>query len=134
MMRSFNRLHNALYRRGLARRFPVGPAILLTTTGRKSGRPVTNPLMSVRDTEGFIVIGSAGGADWHPSWWLNLMANPDAVVQSGDERIRVRAVEVTDPQEKSRLWKKMTDVYKGYDGYTRKTKRVLPLGVLKPVP
>jgi proline iminopeptidase len=89
--------------------------------------------MSVRDPEGFIVIASAGGADWHPGWWLNLKANPQALVQAGDEKIPVRAVEVTDPADRDRLWKKMTAVYKGYDGYTRKTNRLIPLALLKPV-
>jgi deazaflavin-dependent oxidoreductase (nitroreductase family) len=133
MMRTFNGLHVFLYRRGIGRHFPAGPVVLLTTTGRKSGRPITSPIMSVRDPEGFIVIASAGGADWHPSWWLNLKANPRAVVEDGNQKIPVRAVEVTEPAAKDRLWKKMTAVYKGYDGYTRKTDRVIPLGLLKPV-
>jgi F420H(2)-dependent quinone reductase len=134
MWRSFSAIHVFLYRRGLGRHVPAEPTILLTSTGRKSGRPVTNPLLSIRDPEGFIVIASVGGADWHPSWWLNLKANPEAVVQSGDERIKVRAVEVTEPEAKDRLWKKMTAVYQGYDAYARKTQRVIPLALLKPVP
>ena len=131
--RTFNGFHVFLYRRGIGRHFPAGTIVLLTTTGRKSGRPVTNPLMSVRDPEGFIVIASAGGADWHPSWWLNLQANPQAVVEDGNQKIPVRAVEVAEPAAKDRLWKKMTAVYKGYDGYTTKTSRQIPLALLKPL-
>jgi deazaflavin-dependent oxidoreductase (nitroreductase family) len=109
------------------------PAILLTTTGRKSGRPITTPLVAQRDGDALIVIASWGGADQHPSWWLNLLGNPVALVQDGEQKIQVRAVEVTDSAEKDRLWKKMTAVYPGYDGYTRKTKRVIPLALLRPI-
>jgi deazaflavin-dependent oxidoreductase (nitroreductase family) len=107
--------------------------ILLTTTGRKSGKAITTPLNAQRDGDAFIVIASMGGADEHPSWWLNLLANPAALVRDGDQEIRVRAGEVTDSTEKTRLWKKMTDAYPAYDAYTRKTKRVIPLALLRPV-
>ena len=132
--RSVSGLHVFMYRRGLGRRFRATPTILLTTIGRKSGRATTTPLMSIRDPEGFVVIASAGGADWHPGWWLNLKARPQAIVQSGDEKITVHAVEVTEPEAKDRLWRKMTAVFSGYDGYKRKTQRVIPLALLKPVP
>jgi deazaflavin-dependent oxidoreductase (nitroreductase family) len=133
LARIFGTLHTFFYRRGIGRRFQGAPAILLTTTGRKSGRPVTTPLLAQRDGDAFIVIASWGGADQHPSWWLNLLTNPAALVQDGDQEIRVRAGEVTDPTEKARLWRKMTAVYPGYDGYTRKTRRVIPLALLRPV-
>lgn len=125
--------HAFLYRRGIGRRFGRLPAILLITTGRKSGKPITTPLAAERDGDAFIVIASAGGAESHPSWWLNLLANPVARVQDGNQVIQVRAVEVTDSAEKDRLWKKMTALYRGYDGYTRKTTRVIPLALLRPM-
>jgi deazaflavin-dependent oxidoreductase (nitroreductase family) len=131
--RTVNQAHVALYRRGLARRMGKAKVVLLTTTGRKSGKRITSPLNAGRDGENFIVIASAGGADWHPSWWLNLKANPNATVQLDNETIPVRMEEITDPIEKQRLWKKMTETYPGYDNYTKKTSRVIPLGILRPV-
>jgi deazaflavin-dependent oxidoreductase (nitroreductase family) len=133
MNRGFRVLHAFLYRRGLARRFLGAPAVLVTTTGRKSGRAITTPLISVRDGASFVVIASNGGADRHPVWWLNLLSNPEAIVEAGSERIRVRAEEVSDPNERDRLWRKMAEVYPGYDGYTRKTKRIIPLALLRPI-
>jgi deazaflavin-dependent oxidoreductase (nitroreductase family) len=87
-----------------------------------------------RDGENFIVIASAGGADWDPSWWLNLKANPNATVQLDNQTIPVRMEEIIDPAEKQRLWKKMTETYAGYDNYIKKTSRVIPLGILRPLP
>jgi deazaflavin-dependent oxidoreductase (nitroreductase family) len=109
------------------------PVILVTTTGRKTGRLITTPLCSVREGDAFIVIASNGGRDWHPSWWLNLLSNPEATVEFASGRVRVRMEEVTDRAEKDRLWKKMTAVYAGYDGYTKKTSREVPLALLKVV-
>jgi len=122
------------YRRGLARRLRGIPIILLTTTGRKSGRAITSPLVSVRDGDAFIIIASAGGANQHPSWWLNLVANPEAVVQADDATIKVRMEEVTDPVDKDRLWMRMAGVFPGYNGYQRKTARIIPLALLRPRP
>lgn len=133
LARAFRVLHVSLYRRGVGRRFLGAPAILLTTTGRRSGRAISTPLISVRDGDSFVVIASNGGADRHPVWWLNLLANPEATVEAGSETIRVRAQEVRDPAERERLWRKMTQVYSGYDGYTRRTARVIPLALLRPV-
>ena len=107
--------------------------VLLTTTGRKSGKRITSPLNAGRDGDNFIVIASAGGADWHPSWWLNLKANPNAALQLDNQTIPVRMEEITEPTEKERLWKKMTETYPGYDNYIKKTSRVIPLAILRPV-
>ncbi len=65
--------------------------MLITTTGRKSGQPRTNPLLYVPDGDGFIVIGSNWGQEHHPAWALNLTANPEAVVTMGGKDTRVRA-------------------------------------------
>src|ERR1700758_1357687 len=59
--------HAFLYRRGLARKMGRMPLILLTTMGRSTGRPSTVPLGAVREGEGWVVIGSNGGADVDPN-------------------------------------------------------------------
>lgn len=127
------RVHPPVYRLGLARSMGKAPVILLSTTGRKSGRRITIPLCAVRDGDAFIVIASNGGADWQPNWWLNLVANPEATVEFANGRVRVRMEEVIDRAEKDRLWKKMTAVYPGYDRYTTGTAREIPLGLLRVV-
>jgi len=106
------------------------PLLLLTTTGRKSGRSWTVPLMYQPHDGGWVIIASNGGSPRHPSWWLNLRSQPDASVQIGRETYAVTAAEATGA-ERERLWRVMADMYKGYDGYTRKTTRKIPVIVLQ---
>jgi deazaflavin-dependent oxidoreductase (nitroreductase family) len=60
--------------------------ILLTTTGRKSGRPHTTPIVYTRERDRLLVYASKGGAPKHPDWYLNLVADPQVVVEVGAER------------------------------------------------
>ena len=60
--------------------------LLLTTTGRKSGRKHTTPMVFTRAGERLLVYASKGGAPKHPDWYLNLVAQPHVVVEVGAER------------------------------------------------
>ena len=113
-------------------RIGKSPILLLNTVGRKSGRKRTSPLLYVVNDEDFVVIASKGGAPTHPAWYLNLRANPDAMVEVGDREVRVRAEEA-DSEEKARLWQKMVEMYPTYEDYQEKTEREIPLLVLHPV-
>jgi deazaflavin-dependent oxidoreductase (nitroreductase family) len=106
------------------------PVLLLTTTGRKSGRARTQPLAYTRAGEGYAVIASKGGAAHHPLWYLNLRANPLAEVTVGRETQRMRAREA-EGDERERLWRQLADCYSGYDKYARKTSRRIPVVVLE---
>lgn len=105
--------------------------VLLTTTGRKSGRKRTNPLVAVPEGDGYVVIASNGGSDRHPDWFLNLRAAPDAELQVGSRRLTVRAQVATD-EEKARLWPRIVETFRGYDQYQRETKRNIPVVFLRP--
>lgn len=132
--RGAKKLHSSIYRASDGRVWGTmfgGPILLLNTTGRKSGQRRTTPLMYASDGEDFVLIASNGGAPYHPAWYLNLMANPDATVEVGDREVRVRAEEAHQ-EEKARLWQKMVEVYSGYDKYQKKTDREIPLLVLHP--
>jgi deazaflavin-dependent oxidoreductase (nitroreductase family) len=113
-------------------RMGKSPILLLNTVGRKTGRKRTSPLLYVMDGEDFVIIASKGGAPTHPAWYLNLKANPDATVEVGDRAAQVRAEEA-DSEEKVRLWQRMVEMYPTYDDYQTKTKREIPLLVLRPV-
>lgn len=89
-------------RRRIGGRLWGGNILLLTVTGRKSGRERTTPLMYERDGDGLIVVASNGGMDWPPAWWLNLHAHPAAVVEIDGERRTTRA-EQANPAERARL-------------------------------
>jgi deazaflavin-dependent oxidoreductase (nitroreductase family) len=121
-----------LYRRSggkIGGRMAGGPVLLLTTSGRKSGRSWTVPVLDQIDAERWVVIASTGGAARHPGWWLNLRSQPEATVQIGRETYPVTATE-TAGAERERLWRQMADMYQGYDGYARKTTRTIPVVLL----
>jgi len=108
------------------------PVLLLTTTGRKSRQPRTNPLSYTRAGDGYAVIASKGGADQHPLWYLNLKANPLVEVTVGRATTHVRARDA-EGEERERLWRSLADLYPGYDRYAQKTSRHIPVVVLEPV-
>jgi deazaflavin-dependent oxidoreductase (nitroreductase family) len=109
-----------------------GPVLLLTTTGRKSGKQRTAPLLYIKDGENMVIVASNGGADRPPTWWLNLKGNPEAQVQIGRAVRRVRA-EQANPAEKQRLWPILSKMYPAYDEYQKKTTREIPLVLLRPI-
>ena len=124
-------IHRAIYRLSGGRiTFSIiGPAILLTTTGRKSGKPRTAPLLGFQEGQSIIVIPSNAGKKDYPFWYLNLRANPQAQVQLGRELRQVRAREAT-PQEQERLWAYVISQYGGYDAYRERTDRHIPVVIL----
>lgn len=133
--RIFGGIHKGLYRLTggkVGGKLGKAPVLLLTTTGRKSGQPRTQPLLYTRAGDGYAVIASKGGAPQHPLWYLNLQANPQADVTVGRETRKVRARDAQG-EERERLWHAMTDLNSGYDGYAQKTSRQIPVVVLEPV-
>lgn len=115
---------------------PVGgpgllPTLLLTTNGRRSGKPITMPLIYGEADGSYIIVASKGGAPQHPGWYLNLAANPQVEVQVRDKRFRATA-RTTGGQERTNLWQKMRGIYPPYDEYQAKTEREIPVVVLEP--
>lgn len=122
---------NFLYRRGIGRKMGSIVPILVTVTGRKSGKPITVPLGTLREGSDYIVIGSMGGADYDPQWWLNMLANPVVTIQDGDRIVKGTVIPVADPQERAALWQKVITAMPGYANYEKKTSRVIPLGRIR---
>jgi deazaflavin-dependent oxidoreductase (nitroreductase family) len=107
------------------------PMLLLTTTGRKTGKRHTTPLVYLEDGDDIIVIASNGGSDRDPQWWLNLVARPEASIQVGRRREDVRA-EAAAVDERTRLWEKISSRYGQYEQYRRRTTREIPVVRLRP--
>ncbi len=105
--------------------------LILHTTGRKSGMTRKLPLIYGRSGDDYLVVASKGGAPNHPAWYLNLVANPSAVVQVWSDVIPVTARTAT-AEEKARLWPTMTAQWPDYDDYQKKTERDIPLVILSP--
>jgi len=128
-------VHNALYRLTggvIGHNMPgVPPMLLLDNIGAKSGRKRTNALGYLGDGDDYVVVASKGGWPRHPGWYHNLRANPDTTVQVGSHKVPVHA-HVATPEERSRLWPRVVDLYSGYAGYQKKTEREIPLVILTP--
>jgi deazaflavin-dependent oxidoreductase (nitroreductase family) len=107
------------------------PVLLLTTTGRRSGKARTTPLTFFRDGADLVLVASYGGSDRAPAWSLNLEHDPRAVVEIGRGRVRVTARRATS-EERDRLWPVITATYAGYAAYQLRTKRRIPVLLLTP--
>jgi len=107
------------------------PVLLLTTTGRRSGKPRTTPLTFFRDGNDLVVIASNGGSDRAPDWWLNLLHDPRAVVEIGVDELQVTA-RAAPAEQQERLWVEITATYAGYARYQEKTARRIPVVLLTP--
>ena len=105
------------------------PTLLLTTLGRKSGKPYTTPLIFGRDGERYLVVASFGGAEHHPDWYANLVQNPEVEVQVRAERFKAQARTALAP-ERARLWQAMTAIWPAYDEYQTLTSREIPVVIL----
>jgi deazaflavin-dependent oxidoreductase (nitroreductase family) len=108
------------------------PTLLLTTQGRKSGKLRRTALIYGQDGENYLLVASNGGDPNHPSWYLNLSANPEVELQVGTEKFHARARTAT-AEEKPRLWKIMSKIFPTYDRYQAKAGREIPLVVLEPI-
>ena len=116
---------------------PIGvpgpvPTLLLTTTGRKSGKPRHVVLLYVEDDGRYVVIGSKGGNPEDPIWFLNLQEDPDCEIRVSTYRTRARA-RVLAGEERERQWQKVTARHPVYLKYQARTERQIPLVLLEPV-
>jgi len=142
----YRRLHQLVYRlsRGFIGRHVGGrPALLLTTRGRRSGLDRTVALIYARQDGDLVVVGSNGGSDHHPAWYLNITADPHVHVQLGRKRAPATA-RVAIGDERDHLWSLVNRKNRGlawlvhpgakgrYDMYQRHTRRDVPVVVLSP--
>ena len=104
--------------------------LLLTTTGRRTGKETTTPLIYQPDRENLVIVASKGGAAKHPGWFLNLEKNPEVGVQILGDKFRARA-RVAEGEERERLWKLMNEAWPHYEEYQVKTDRKIPIVVLE---
>jgi deazaflavin-dependent oxidoreductase (nitroreductase family) len=112
--------------------FAGAPLLLLHTTGAKSGKQRTSPVMYLADGDRLLVFASKAGAPTHPDWYHNLVANPKATVDVGDETFEVNATVLTG-EERDRLYAKQAALYPGFADYEQKTTRTIPVVALERV-
>ena len=129
-----SRLHAAAYRATgglIGRRLVANDMCLLTTTGRRSGKPHTVPLLYLEDGDRAVVIASYGGRIDHPEWYRNLIAEPQATLQVLRERTPVTA-RTADADERAEWWPKVVQAYHDYAAYQSRTHREIPIVFLEP--
>lgn len=105
--------------------------LLLTTTGRKTGRLRVNPLRRIEDGDNYLIAASVGGAPSHPGWYFNVKDNPHVQVQVGST-VENRIARITAGGERDRLWKRFVAADKRFAAYEKRTDRVIPVVVLEP--
>jgi deazaflavin-dependent oxidoreductase (nitroreductase family) len=133
-LRVFWRIHRAFMRLSGGRFGKVGPmdALLLTTTGRKSGERRDVALNYLRDGNAYVVVASYVGEDRDPAWRRNLEAHHEAEVSADGKRVRVRAREA-EGAERERLWARFVEKDPAYGEYQQRTKRRLAVVALEPI-
>ena len=103
------------------------PVIVVTHVGNKTGAVRKTPLMRVADGDGYVLIGSQGGAPKDPVWVHNLRANPAVTIRDATSTQDMRAREVKDDPERARLWGLAVAAYPPYADYQNKTERRIPV-------
>ncbi len=109
------------------------PVLVVTTTGRKTGRPRPTPLTAIEADGHTYVVASKGGDDRHPAWYLNMVASPEVTVERGGRREPMLA-RVLSADERAAVWPVVTRTFKGYAAYQKRTDREIPVVELVPKP
>jgi len=110
--------------------FKEQDVLLLTTTGARSGRPRLVPLVYTKAGEAYVVLASKAGADTHPDWYFNLVANPEVTVEVGTGTFQARARETAEP-ERTQLYTVHETKMPGFKEYRLHTSREIPVIVLE---
>lgn len=107
------------------------PVVILTSRGKRSGKLRKTPLMRVESGGTYAVVASLGGAEHHPVWYHNVVADPQVELQDGPARHDMTAREVHG-EEKAVWWQRAVAAFPDYAGYQEKTSREIPVFVLEP--
>ncbi|MGH8774336.1 MAG: nitroreductase family deazaflavin-dependent oxidoreductase [Jiangellaceae bacterium] len=107
--------------------------LILSTTGRVSGKKYDKPLIFREHKGRYLVVASNGGDHEHPEWFKNLQKKPDVDVQVKGDHFAARA-RAAAPVERAELWRMMNEAWPDYDTYQKKTDREIPVVILERVP
>ena len=109
------------------------PCIIVTHVGNKTGAMRKIPVMRVKVENSYVLIGSYGGRPNNPVWVYNLRANADVQIRDKTDVFKMQVREVTDDQERERLWDASVNAYSLYNDYQAKTSRKIPVFIAEPV-
>jgi deazaflavin-dependent oxidoreductase (nitroreductase family) len=128
-------LNTWIYRASKGRigaKFPGGaPICIVTTTGRRSGKARTVPLLFLQDDDDVVVVASKGGMPEHPDWYHNISANPEVQIEIGTDKASYVA-RTADAGERADLWPRLCEIYSSYADYQARTDREIPVVICSP--
>ena len=133
VLKLFLSLYVFLYRRtngGFGGAMQGLKVLLLTTTGRKTGKERITPLGYFEDGDAYIIIASNAGAERHPAWFFNLKSNPNVTIEIKNRRLAAVA-EPANPEERTRLWARLIELSPNYDKYQKRISREIPMVILR---
>ena len=105
--------------------------LLLTTTGRKTGKKRVSPVMFLKHDQSFVIVASGGGSASHPGWYYNLQSNPNVEIQVRDRKLKVKAATITGNQRET-LFEQFVKKASFFGDYQKNTTRNLPVISLTP--
>ena len=110
------------------------PVVIVTHRGHKTGAVRKTPLMRVVTDDGtYVLVASKGGAPDNPLWYHNLRRQSEVEIRDHERVFRARIHEVTDPDERARLWRAAVAAYPPYAEYQQRTTRQIPLFAAVPL-
>lgn len=109
--------------------FEGAPVLLLTSTGAKTGKQRTSPVMYLQDGDRLLVFASKAGAPTNPDWYHNLLTNPTVTVEVGDDKFEANATPLQG-EERDRFFNRQAELYPGFREYQEKTTRTIPVVAL----
>lgn len=120
--------------RGIVGGHFAGAHVLLAhTVGRRTGREIVKPLLYLPDGDGFVLVGSAGGAGKDPAWVANVAAMVEVTVEVGERTVTTKPTVLRDGPERARLYPRYVEYWPDLLQYQTHTDRVFPLIRLEPV-
>ena len=136
LIRTISKIHGYIYRmsRGrIGRHLGKVTILLLTTTGRKSGKQRSVPLTAIPYGTNYILVASFGGSPVHPAWLMNIRDNPEVHIRVGSivKQTNASIIETTDTGYEE-MWTRAIATYEGYDNYKRATSRHIPIVLITP--
>jgi deazaflavin-dependent oxidoreductase (nitroreductase family) len=107
--------------------------LLLTTTGRKTGKSRTVPLRYLRHADAYMIAASNWGQEKPPAWFFNLQANPIVNIQVMGKRMTARA-EIAPDDQHAALYQQFMDADKRFIDYPKTARRTIAIVILHPQP
>jgi deazaflavin-dependent oxidoreductase (nitroreductase family) len=91
---------------------------MLTTTGARTGRPRTLPVLALPDGQDVVLIASNFGRPRHPSWYHNLRADPHATIVTAGVRRELVARELNGA-DRDRWYARAEELFPPFTYYPR---------------